>query len=38
MVHETAQVHPRAKLGEGARVWNWVQVREDAVIGENSII
>jgi len=38
MVHETAQVHPRAKLGEGARVWNWVQIREDADIGEGSII
>lgn len=38
MIHATAQVDPRAKLGDGVRVWNWVQVRENAEIGENSIL
>jgi UDP-2-acetamido-3-amino-2,3-dideoxy-glucuronate N-acetyltransferase len=38
MVHETAQVHPRARLGSDVRIWNWVQVREDAEIGDGSIL
>jgi UDP-2-acetamido-3-amino-2,3-dideoxy-glucuronate N-acetyltransferase len=38
VIHESAQVHPRAKIGENVRIWNWVQVREDAEIGDNSII
>jgi UDP-2-acetamido-3-amino-2,3-dideoxy-glucuronate N-acetyltransferase len=38
MVHETAQVHPLARLGKSVKIWNWVQVRENAVIGDNSII
>ena len=38
MIHESAQVHPRAKIGENVRIWNWVQIREDAEIGDNSIL
>jgi UDP-2-acetamido-3-amino-2,3-dideoxy-glucuronate N-acetyltransferase len=38
MVHETAHVHPRAKIGAEARIWNWVQVREDAEIGDGTIL
>lgn len=38
MIHATAQVDARAKLGEGVRVWNWVQIRENADIGENTIL
>ena len=35
MIHETADVHPDAKIGEGTQVWNNVQIREGAVIGKN---
>lgn len=38
MIHPTAQVDPRARLGENVRIWNWVQVREGAQIGANSIL
>jgi UDP-2-acetamido-3-amino-2,3-dideoxy-glucuronate N-acetyltransferase len=38
MIHETAQVHPSAVIGKEAKIWNWVQVRENAIIGQNSII
>ncbi|MFH1728851.1 MAG: acyltransferase [Pseudomonadota bacterium] len=35
MIHETAQVSPDAKIGEGTSIWNWCQVRENSVIGKN---
>lgn len=38
MIHDTAQVDPRARIGKTAKIWNWVQVRENAEIGENSIL
>jgi acetyltransferase-like isoleucine patch superfamily enzyme len=38
MIHPTAQVDSRAKLGDNVRIWNWVQVRENAEIGDNSIL
>jgi UDP-2-acetamido-3-amino-2,3-dideoxy-glucuronate N-acetyltransferase len=38
MIHETAQVHPRARIGENVKVWSWVQIREDAEVGDNTII
>ena len=31
-------MHPKAKVGDSAMIWNWVQVREDAEIGEETII
>lgn len=37
-IHETACVDPRARIGEGTRIWMNAQVREDAVIGVNCII
>lgn len=38
MTHETAQVDPRAELGANVSVWNWVQIREDAEIGDNTVL
>jgi len=38
VVHPTAEVSEKAKLGYGTRIWHHCQVREDAVIGENCIL
>ncbi len=38
MIHETAEVSSKAKLGKNVSIWNNAQVREDAVIGDNVII
>lgn len=32
-VHETAEVSGKSKIGEGTKVWNSAQIREDACIG-----
>jgi UDP-2-acetamido-3-amino-2,3-dideoxy-glucuronate N-acetyltransferase len=37
-VVESADVDPRAQIGEGTRVWHLAQVREDAVVGAECII
>ena len=37
-IHPTAEVSPKAQIGEGTSVWNQAQVREDAVIGKNCIL
>lgn len=37
-IHPTAEVSERAKIGDGTKIWNLAQVREDSVIGENCII
>jgi acetyltransferase-like isoleucine patch superfamily enzyme len=37
-LHPTADVSPHAIIGEGTRVWSYVQIRERAVIGRNCII
>ena len=37
-IHPTAEVSPKAKIGAGTSVWNWAQIRENAVIGKNCII
>lgn len=34
-VHESAEVSPEAKVGEGTRIWNQAQVREGARLGRN---
>src|SRR5213594_4544952 len=34
-VHPTAEVSPRASVGEGTQIWHWVQIREGARIGRN---
>jgi len=38
IVHQTAEVSPKAKLGDGTRVWHLVQIREGVTIGRNCII
>lgn len=37
-IHPTAEVSPKASIGEGTRIWNQAQIREGAVIGKNCII
>jgi len=37
-IHQTAEVSSRASVGEGTRIWNQVQVRENAKIGKHCII
>ncbi len=34
----SAQVHDTATVGEGTRVWDLAQVREDAVLGDHCIV
>ena len=38
LIHPTANVAPTAVVGAGSKVWINVQIREDAVIGENCIL
>ncbi len=38
MIHPTAEVSPRARLGANTRVWHYAHVREDAVIGDECIL
>jgi UDP-2-acetamido-3-amino-2,3-dideoxy-glucuronate N-acetyltransferase len=37
-IHSTAEVSPKAQIGSGSRVWNFVQIREGVTIGQNCII
>lgn len=37
-IHPTAEVSPRAVLGEGTKIWHQAQVREGAVLGRNCIV
>ena len=37
-IHESAEVHPDATVGEGSRIWINVQVREGARIGAGCIL
>ena len=37
-IHPTADVSEEAIIGDGSRIWNWVQVRERARIGQNCVI
>jgi UDP-2-acetamido-3-amino-2,3-dideoxy-glucuronate N-acetyltransferase len=37
-VHKSADVSDKAIIGEGTRIWNWVQVRENVKIGKNCIL
>jgi UDP-2-acetamido-3-amino-2,3-dideoxy-glucuronate N-acetyltransferase len=34
-IHNTAEVSPKAKIGDGTRVWHQCQIREEAIIGKN---
>ena len=38
MIHPTADVSPKAVIGEGTRVWQYVQIREGTQIGKNCIL
>ena len=38
MIHETAEVSDRARVGEGTKVWHQAQIRENARVGVNCII
>lgn len=37
-IHPSADVSPDALIGNGTKIWNWVQVREGAQIGEQCIL
>ena len=37
-IHPSAEVHGRAVIGDGTKIWNQVQVREDVTIGEECIL
>ncbi len=37
-IHPTADVSPRATIGDATSIWHQAQVREEAVIGQNCII
>jgi acetyltransferase-like isoleucine patch superfamily enzyme len=37
-IHHTADVSPKAQIGEGTKIWQHCQVREDARIGQNCIL
>jgi acetyltransferase-like isoleucine patch superfamily enzyme len=37
-IHPSADVSPRATIGAGSRIWQDVQIREDARIGRNCIL
>ena len=37
-IHPTAEVSEHAKIGDGTKIWNLAQVREDCSIGENCIV
>jgi acetyltransferase-like isoleucine patch superfamily enzyme len=37
-IHETAEVHPEAQIGEGVSIWNWSKIRERASIGAGTNI
>ncbi len=38
MIHPTADVSPRAQIGEGTRIWHQAQVREGARIGRECVL
>ena len=37
-IHPTAEVSPKANIGQGTTIWHQVQIREDAQIGEECIL
>jgi acetyltransferase-like isoleucine patch superfamily enzyme len=37
-IHPTADVSPRAQIGDGVQIWHQAQVREGASIGRNCIV
>ncbi len=37
-IHPTAEVSPKAVIGEGSSVWHYVQIREGVVLGKECIV
>ncbi len=37
-VHPTADVSPKAEIGDGTSIWHWAQLREGARVGRNCTI
>jgi UDP-2-acetamido-3-amino-2,3-dideoxy-glucuronate N-acetyltransferase len=37
-IHPTAEISPRAAIGEGTSIWHYCQVREGAQLGEQCIL
>jgi UDP-2-acetamido-3-amino-2,3-dideoxy-glucuronate N-acetyltransferase len=37
-IHPSAEVSPKASIGQGTKIWNQVQIREGARIGNNCVI
>lgn len=37
-IHGTAEVSEKASVGDGTKIWNYAQVREEAVIGDHCIL
>jgi acetyltransferase-like isoleucine patch superfamily enzyme len=38
IIHPSAEVSPRASIGDGTRIWHNVQIREGATIGDHCIV
>jgi len=38
MIHNTAEISPKAIIGESVKIWHYAQIREDAVVGNDCII
>ncbi|NIN67167.1 MAG: N-acetyltransferase, partial [Anaerolineae bacterium] len=38
MIHDSAEVHPTARIGPGTKIWHQAQVREGAQLGANCIV
>ena len=36
--HATAEISPESTIGEGTKIWHYVQIRENALIGKNCIV
>ena len=37
-IHPSSEVHGRADIGSGTKIWNYVQIREDVIIGNDCIL
>lgn len=37
-IHPTAEVHSTARVGDGAVIWSYVQIRENARVGARSVV
>jgi len=37
-IHESAEVNPKAVIGDDTKIWNHTQIREDVTVGKNCII